>query len=82
MRHLGKPLHLFQRKFLVVRVRVPPALGARVYDEHLKLVGKVVDVFGPVKSPYALVKLETGIKKLPKDLFFNGKTLRSKVKRK
>jgi len=33
----------------------PPAIGATVVDEDLDEVGRVVDVFGPVSSPYVAV---------------------------
>ena len=32
-----------------------PGIGARVVDDRLEQVGKVVDVFGPVDAPYLVV---------------------------
>jgi len=32
-----------------------PDIGARVIDENLDTVGRIVDVFGPVDSPYLAV---------------------------
>ena len=39
----------------IVRVADPPAVGTTVVDDQLHDVGTVVDVFGPVDSPYATV---------------------------
>lgn len=35
----------------------PPDIGATVLDESLSEIGRVVDVFGPVKRPYVAVTL-------------------------
>lgn len=32
------------------------SIGETVVDENLKVIGKIVDVIGPVSSPYALIK--------------------------
>ena len=43
----------------VAIVRCPgeehPPIGAAVVDERLEVVGRVVDVFGPVERPYLAV---------------------------
>lgn len=33
----------------------PPAIGTRTVDERLEDTGEIVDVFGPVHSPYLAV---------------------------
>lgn len=38
----------------------PPDIGAMVVDESLSRAGRVVDVFGPVESPYAAVTPTAG----------------------
>lgn len=35
-----------------------PEIGTDVLDENLQLVGRVVDVFGPVDQPYVAVSPE------------------------
>jgi len=35
-----------------------PKIGETVVNENLKSVGKILDIFGPVSSPYASVKLK------------------------
>jgi RNA-binding protein len=39
-----------------VKIENTPRIGETVVDENLKPVGKVFDIFGPVSSPYAVVK--------------------------
>jgi RNA-binding protein len=39
-----------------VKIEKTPKIGETVVDENLKPVGKVFDIFGPVSSPYAVVK--------------------------
>jgi RNA-binding protein len=42
----------------IVRAEDPPDIGHAVVDESLNAVGRVVDVFGPVESPFAAVTPE------------------------
>ena len=48
---------------LVVRAAGPdtPSIGTDVVDENLDPVGHVVDIFGPVDSPYLGVTLDEGV---------------------
>ena len=47
----------FGSQMLVIQLDAAqlPALYSEVTDRRMKLVGKIMDVFGNVKSPYALV---------------------------
>ena len=56
LQRLGKVLHVTPSQNVVIKVSNPPKIGAAVFDEKLKTVGKVFDVIGPVSSPYAVVK--------------------------
>ncbi len=58
MRRLGYFLHKTPSGRLVVKLSSPkpPRLGARVLNSRGEVVGVVVDVIGPVRSPYAVVK--------------------------
>ena len=38
-----------------------PDIGATVIDENLDTVGRIVDVFGPVDSPYLAVSPDEGV---------------------
>lgn len=40
---------------------VVPEVGNAVVDSGLDAVGRVVDVFGPVGRPYAVVEWERGV---------------------
>lgn len=42
----------------------PPAVGTAVIDEQLNDVGEIVDIFGPVESPYLAVN-PTANRRLP-----------------
>ncbi|PSP82995.1 H/ACA RNA-protein complex component Gar1 [Halobacteriales archaeon QS_1_68_17] len=43
----------------------PPEIGARVTDDQLTELGRVVDVFGPVERPYAAVSPDAGVRLPP-----------------
>ncbi|MEM0014780.1 MAG: Gar1/Naf1 family protein [Zestosphaera sp.] len=55
---LGYYLHKVPSGRLIIKIsgRNPPKLGSRVLDGKGNLLGIVVDVIGPVSSPYAVVK--------------------------
>ncbi|HIQ03679.1 MAG TPA: H/ACA RNA-protein complex protein Gar1 [Desulfurococcales archaeon] len=57
MRKLGTVLHKSKSGYLVVKLVNVPPLGVKVYDSKLNYIGVVKDVIGPVKDPYALVKV-------------------------
>lgn len=48
-------------KVLVLKLDRAVRIGARVYYKNV-FIGKIFDLIGPVKSPYALVKLEKSVK--------------------
>jgi len=54
MERLGTTTRIAQG-LAIVRVETKPDLGREVVDDQLDVVGTVVDVFGPVASPYASV---------------------------
>ncbi len=56
MRKLGVVLRAGKGK-LIVKARFAPRLFEAVYDLATKPIGKVVDVFGPVASPYIVVSV-------------------------
>ncbi len=42
-------------------IRNPPRLGLKVYSNQPgKHIGRLIDIIGPVESPFAVVKLEAG----------------------
>jgi rRNA processing protein Gar1 len=58
----GKALHTTSRG-LVVRVDQAPNMGQTALDSAGEYLGRVLDVFGPVKSPYAVIKPDSGLSK-------------------
>ena len=67
---IGKVLHITPSKLLVVKISDPsniPVLGSMVVRSRgEEPLGKVIDVIGPITSPYAVVKLlREGIKVEP-----------------
>jgi rRNA processing protein Gar1 len=57
---LGKAIHVVDRGF-VVRAVSSPKLGRPVFDLKKRRVGNVVDIFGPVRAPYVLIKPASGL---------------------
>ncbi|MEM2021274.1 MAG: Gar1/Naf1 family protein [Zestosphaera sp.] len=55
---LGYYLHKVPSGRLIVKIsgRNPPKLGSRVISSKGELLGMVIDVIGPVNSPYAVIK--------------------------
>ena len=86
MRKLGKVIHLNNRG-LVLRAEQVPGLGGAVYDGAGERVGNVLDLFGPVAAPYAVIKPARGLTQaglgelIGKDLYMGeqyGKTRKAK----
>lgn len=63
MRIGAKALHTSSRG-LVVRAGQAPKLDQSAFDSKGKRVGSVSDVFGPVKSPYIVIKPASGLSKV------------------
>jgi len=49
-------LHVSGSGKLILRTKIRVKAGIRVFDEELKSVGRIVDLFGPVKNPYVSVE--------------------------
>ena len=60
---MGKGLHATIRG-LVVRVDRAPKIGQAAFDSKGKRVGNIFDIFGPVKSPYVVIKPASGLSKV------------------
>lgn len=58
MRRLGRVLHVSKNRNIILKVENLPRIGQTVVNNELRPVGKVLDIFGPVTSPYAAVTLE------------------------
>ena len=60
MQSIGRALHVSPNKTIIIKAEKIPKIGDRVVDESLKPVGTVFDIFGPVSSPYVVVKPHVG----------------------
>ncbi len=59
MRRLGTIVSKTKAGLIVVKSQLKDPrriVGAIVYDKYMKRIGKIVDVMGPVDSPYVVVK--------------------------
>jgi RNA-binding protein len=45
-----------QSRNIIIRIENLPKIGEAVVNENLKPIGKILDLFGPVSSPYASIK--------------------------
>ncbi|NYT01822.1 MAG: RNA-binding protein [Methanosarcinales archaeon] len=62
MKRLGNALHVVQQKLIVRGAGESiPRANSPVIDRSGSRIGKVYDVFGPVKSPYIVVRLNRGV---------------------
>jgi RNA-binding protein len=58
LKKLGTVLHVSGSKKLIIKTGKKVKTGVRVFDEKLSTVGRVFEVFGPVKHPYISIKPE------------------------
>ncbi len=59
MRKLGSIVSRTRTGLIVVKTELKDprrTVGAIVYDEAMKRIGRIIDVIGPVDSPYVVVK--------------------------
>ena len=56
---LGPVIHVTPSRLIIVRLSNPtelPPLRCEVIDANNELIGHIIDIIGPVASPYAVVK--------------------------
>jgi RNA-binding protein len=56
LQRLGRVLHVSPSRNVIAKIEKTPRIGETVFDENLRSVGKVFDIFGPVSSPYVAVR--------------------------
>ena len=58
MRRVAYFLHKSPSGRLIAKVLAhrPPRIGVRVYDSRGRFIGRVIDIIGPVNSPYIVIK--------------------------
>jgi len=59
LRKIGKILHKsnLANNILIIKLKERVPLGIIIYDGEMRELGKLIEVFGPVKSPYGRVLL-------------------------
>ncbi|MEM3402185.1 MAG: H/ACA ribonucleoprotein complex subunit GAR1 [Candidatus Hadarchaeales archaeon] len=67
----GRILHLSERG-IVAKCSSAPKLGEPVLDRRKKRIGNVADIFGPVHSPYILIKPASGLSAEEKKALVNS----------
>lgn len=58
MEEVGEILHAIHGNRAIAKVKITPKLGLTVYDIRRKPIGQIVDIFGPVKSPYIEIEVK------------------------
>ena len=72
-------------KNLIITLQADARIGQNVFDKNGKQIGKIFDIFGPVISPYASIKLNDKVelgKSKGKPLFLIQSPTRKKKHRK
>ncbi|MFL2944499.1 MAG: H/ACA ribonucleoprotein complex subunit GAR1 [Candidatus Poseidoniales archaeon] len=59
---LGKVSHLNSRNLAIVIAKQKVNKNTKVFDSENKLVGRVVNIFGPVKQPYLAISANKGFR--------------------
>ncbi|MEM4983021.1 MAG: Gar1/Naf1 family protein [Candidatus Bathyarchaeia archaeon] len=58
LEEIGEILHVVQGDRAIAKVKITPKLGLTVFDIRRKPIGRIVDIFGPIKSPYIEIEVE------------------------
>ncbi len=67
MKRLGTALHVVQKRLIVRGEQIVgsetdiPRMNSWVVDQKRTKVGKIFDIFGPVKHPYIIVRPNKGM---------------------
>jgi rRNA processing protein Gar1 len=72
-------------KNLIITLQAEARIGQSVFDKTGKPIGKIFDIFGPVMTPYASIKLNADTKLVKvegKPLFHSLSTFKKKKRRK
>jgi rRNA processing protein Gar1 len=56
LQRVGYVLHMSSSKNLILRADIMPRIGDKVFNETLKPIGTISDIFGSVSSPFVSVK--------------------------
>ena len=62
MKCLGKVTHLDSKNRAIVITKNKVSKNTKIYDSENNLVGRVVDIFGPVNEPYLAISAKKGMR--------------------
>ncbi|MEM2091724.1 MAG: Gar1/Naf1 family protein [Candidatus Bathyarchaeia archaeon] len=57
MKKIGQALHVGPGNRIIAKIDFLPKIGSTVFDIKKRPIGVVLDIFGPVKSPYMEVEV-------------------------
>ena len=84
MQRIGLVLHVNSNRNIILKAENLPHIGDQVTDENLNPAGTVLDIIGPVNSPYVTVRpnTETPNRLIKHPLYANPSTKTRREKRK
>lgn len=56
MKILGEIENVSYNGLWIIRTEMKPKIGSNVYNQQKKLVGRIINIIGPVSRPYLLVR--------------------------
>ena len=62
MQCLGMVSHLDSKNRAIIVSKKKVAKNTKIFDSESNLVGRVVDIFGPVSEPYLAISAKKGIR--------------------
>ena len=62
MECLGKVAHLDSKNRAIIIAKNKVSKNTKIYDSENNLVGRVVDIFGPVNEPYLAISAKKGMR--------------------
>jgi|TARA_B100001079_G_scaffold72551_1_gene62238 rRNA processing protein Gar1 len=62
MECLGKVAHLDSKNRAIVIAKKKVSKNTKIYDSENNLIGRVVDIFGPVNEPYLAISAKKGMR--------------------
>ena len=62
MKSLGKVAHLDTKNRAIVITKNKVEKNTKIFDSESNLVGRVVNIFGPVNEPYLAISAKKGLR--------------------
>ena len=62
MKWLGKVAHLDSKNRAIVITKNKVEKNTKIFDSESNLVGRVVNIFGPVNEPYLAISAKKGLR--------------------